>query len=227
MLYKYLPKKYLDSFLREGVFLFRSLSYFQDYEDSQIRGDKYEGVLKHSKKEGIEINNLSSGTKFNSKLAFESRVDADNIFIFCTSLTKSVELANEFKSDTCVEIYRPEMIISKLHSAITRRKRVKPNKLFHREVEYYSEEEVPGTTWVFPEKIAMRKLNFFQNQREYRFLFSLNGALEANRTKQKLRIGEPERTARNHPYLEHKIKIGNISNWCTVYEFKTIKNEEE
>ncbi len=45
LIYKYLPSKYLNEFLDEGLFLFRSLSYFQDYEDDKVRGDEYEGTL--------------------------------------------------------------------------------------------------------------------------------------------------------------------------------------
>ncbi|MAE01489.1 MAG: hypothetical protein CMK66_02730 [Pseudoalteromonas sp.] len=60
-LYKYLPREYLDSVLNDGAFLFRSLSYFQDYEDSEIRGDKFEGINKYNGKDGLEINNLSTG----------------------------------------------------------------------------------------------------------------------------------------------------------------------
>ena len=218
-LYKYLPRKYLDLFLKEGAFLFRSLSYFRDYEDNQVRGDKYEGVLKHSKEEGLEINNLSSGITSKSKVSFESAVDAENIFIFCTSLKLCPELAAEFKSDICVEIMRPEKIASGLHSAIARRKKVNPNRLFHGEVKYYKEDEAPGITWAFPDRISMRKLCYFQGQEEYRYMFSLNGALGFNETEQKLRVRDLEQNERNSPYSEHKLKIGNISKWCTVHEF--------
>ncbi len=218
-LYKYLPSKYLESLLVEGKFLFRSLSYFQDYEDDIARGDKYDGVLKHSRRDGIEINNLTTGESFNGHFTFESKVDAENIFVFCASTKLCAELAIEFKSDVCVEFKSPVQVIAKLHSAVSRRKRIKPNKLFHGKVKYYSEEEVPGIKWAFPDEIAMRKLDEFSSQEEYRFAFSFNDALEFEKTTQELRIGEKEKVQRFSPYPEHLLKIGSIKRWCKIHEF--------
>jgi hypothetical protein len=205
--------------LKDGVFIFRSLSYFKEIEDEQVRGDKYEGILKHSKEEGIEIKKSNTGKTNKLNLAFESNVDSENIFIFCTSQKLSPELATEFNSDVCVEFLRPEKIIAGLSSAIARRKKVKPNKLFHGEIAYYKEDAPPGITWAFPDRIAMRKLSCFQAQEEYRFMFSTNGALEFNRTEQKLKAGVPEISIRNEPYPVHKLKIGNIKKWCSIHEF--------
>ncbi len=219
VLYKYLSSKHLESLIVKGSFLFRSLSYYQDYEDDLARGDKYDGVLKHSKSNGIEINNLTAGDSFNGHYTFESEVDAENIFVFCVSTKLCPELAIEFKSDVCIELQRPAQIFSKLRNAVSRRKRIKPNKLFHGEVKYYDEEEAPGINWASPDKIAMRKLTTFSKQEEYRFLFSIENALEFEKTTQKLRAGKKERAQRINPYPEHILKIGNIRKWCKVHEF--------
>ncbi len=218
-LYKYLPSKYHESFIVEGKFLFRSLSYFQDYEDDLARGDKYDGILKHSKNDGLEINNLTTCESFNGHFTFESKVDAENIFVFCASTKLCPELAAEFKSNLCVEFKSPAQIISKLRSAVSRRKQIKPNKLFHDKVKYYSEEEAPGIKWAFPDKITMRKLDVFSRQEEYRFAFSFNNALEFEKTTQDLRIGNKEKVQRFNFYPEHILKIGNIKKWCKIYKF--------
>lgn len=202
----------------EGVFLFRALSYFQDYEDDLVRGDKYEGVLKHSRSEGIRINNLTTGQSFNAPWYFESKVDAENVFVFCASKKLCWDLGKEFKSDVCVELTNLEQIIIKLQSAVRKNKKIKPNKLFHQGVEYYSEEDAPGIKWAFPEEIAMRKLSDFADQEEYRFAFSLNGALEFSRTSQELRIGKKLKVQRSAPYPEFVLKIGNIAKWCKIHE---------
>ena len=218
-LYKYLPSKYLESLLAEGTFLFRSLSYFQDYEDDFARGDKYDGILKHSKSEGIKINNLTTGESFYAQMTFVSKVDAENVFVFCTSKKLCPELAREFKSDICVEFLNSDKIISELHNAISRIKQIKPNKLFCGKVEYYSEEEAPGINWAFPDKIAMRKLSSFSGQEEYRFVFSFNGALDFEKTTQELRIIEKKKAQRLDPYPEFVLKVGNIKKWCKIHEF--------
>ncbi len=218
-LYKYLPRKYLDSFVKEGKILFRSLSYFQDYEDDLARGDKYDGVLKHSKDGGLQINNLTSGKSFHVPVVLESKVDSENVFVFCASKKLCPELAKKFKADVCVEVTNSAGVISRLHSAVARRKKIKPNKLFHGEVEYYSEEEAPGITWAFPKQIAMKKLSGYSDQEEYRMLFSLNGALEFGKTNQQLRVADGEKKQRLNPYPEHTLKIGNIGKWCNIHEF--------
>ena len=153
------------------------------------------------------------------KASFESSVDSENIFIFCTSQKLCSSLAAEFESEICVEINSPQIIISKLSSAVARRKIVKPNKLFHSTIHYYKEKDAPGIKWAFPDQIALQKLQVYQGQGEYRFMFSLKNALEFNRTEQKLHLAEPMKSQRITPYPEHKLKVGNISRWCRIHEF--------
>lgn len=35
-IYKYMPEKYVEGFIRRGELLFRSLSYFKAYEEQQV-----------------------------------------------------------------------------------------------------------------------------------------------------------------------------------------------
>lgn len=218
-LYKYLPKQYVDTVLREGVFLFRSLAYFQDFEDGQIRGDRYEGIQKYSGDGGLEITNITRGTTGKENWTFKSKVDAEKIFIFSTSKILSRELADEFEAECCIEILDSSKIISGLRSAILRRRHVKPNRLFHDDVEYYEESQEPKIDWAFPDKIVTRKLDVFLPQQEYRFYFSINNALELGRTQQEIEMKSSEKPKRTTPYPEKRLKIGNIEKWCFVHEF--------
>lgn len=217
--YKYLPRKYLDSVLNEGVFLFRSLSYFQDYEDSEIRGDRFEGIHKYNGEDGLEINNLTTGSKAKENWTFKSKVDSENIFIFSCSTKLSADLAKEFKSDVCIEFTDIGKIINGICKAIERRKSIKPNKLMNGEINYYHESDPPGIDWAFPEKITFRKLDCFNRQKEYRFAFSKLNALEYGNTKQEIERAPSNRVERVNPYPEHLLKIGNIRKYCVVHEF--------
>jgi hypothetical protein len=49
-------REFLDGKLR-----FRSLSYFRDYEDEQVRGDKNEGKMVFSPEGGLALNNQTQG----------------------------------------------------------------------------------------------------------------------------------------------------------------------
>jgi hypothetical protein len=217
-LYKYLSSIYLDIFLDEGLFLFRSLSYFQDCEDDQVRGDKYEGTLKHSRKEGLLINNLTTNKTFKSPFTFESAVDEENIYVFCVSKKLSAELAKEFKSDSCVEILNSDIIISNIQNCVANIRQKSP-EFIHGEVVYYKEEEDPGINWALPEKIVMRKLEYFKNQDEYRFSFSLKDAFGIEKTTQSLTSGKKEKKKRDNPCPDYQIKVGNIRQYCRIHKF--------
>lgn len=218
-LFKYIPKQYVDVVLKDGAFLFRSLSYFQDLEDEQIRGDRYEGAQKFAGDGGLEITNKTRGTTHTENWIFNSKVDAENIFIFSTSKILSKELAYEFKAECCIEILDSTKIISGLSRTILRRRHIKPNRLFHGDIQYYKESQAPGIDWAFPNRIVTRKLEAFLPQQEYRFYFSIKNALGFGRTQQQIEMTPSQKVKRNTPHPEKCLKIGNIEKWCKVHEF--------
>ena len=60
-LYKYYDnQEWADAFLG-GKLRFRSLSYFRDYEDEQVRGDKNEGKMIFRPEGGLVLNNETQG----------------------------------------------------------------------------------------------------------------------------------------------------------------------
>ena len=106
-LYKYLPEKYVDDFVRKGAILFRSLSYFRDYEDAQIRGDEFEGTKLYRPQAGLEVTLAATQQKVVLPHTFESTAKEDDIFVFCLSTVRSEDLAKQFQATTCVEISDP------------------------------------------------------------------------------------------------------------------------
>jgi hypothetical protein len=63
-LYKYYDNcGWAEAFL-DGELLFRSLSYFRDYEDESVRRDPNEGASIFRPEDGLVINNLTQGTTF-------------------------------------------------------------------------------------------------------------------------------------------------------------------
>lgn len=212
-LYKYLSSQHLDKVLNEGVFLFRSLSYFQDYEDVQVRGDKDEGVLRYSGENGLIINNLTTNQSFKLPFTFLSKVNSEKIFIFSLSKKLCPDLACEFGADVCIEFEKPEVIISMLNNA------AKPNELFHEEVKYYTVQEEPEINWALPRSIAMRKLACFSRQEEYRFIFSQDNSLEIGKTTQEIEMANSKRRPKRESYPQELLQIGNIEKYCKVHRF--------
>jgi hypothetical protein len=60
-LFRYVPKKHLDSFL-DGQVLFRTLSYYRDYELDSFRGDILEGNRAWRPQEGLQMNFVETGS---------------------------------------------------------------------------------------------------------------------------------------------------------------------
>jgi hypothetical protein len=220
MLYKYLPAKYVESFVRDGAVLFRSLSYFRDYEDAQIRGDEFEGTRVHRPQNGLEITLTETQQKVVLPHFFESTANEDDIFVFCLSTVLSADLANQFQASACVEILNPSRFIGGVRAALMRRPSIKNKMLIHGEVNYYTPEQPPIGDWALPEKIAMSKLNTYVSQQEYRIAFAVNDAFRVENTRLHLVSGE-RRAPRATSHPERLFKLGSLSKVCKVHYFNT------
>lgn len=218
-LYKYLPEQFVRPLLREGAVLFRTLSYFRDYEDAQVRGDEFEGTRLFRPTNGLEVTLVETQEKVVLPHSFESSAHEDDIFVFCLSTILSPELAAQFKTNVCVEIQNPALFISKIRGALSRRPSIKNKMLVHGEVRYYEPHEPPIVDWALPERIAMSKLELFRPQQEYRIAFSVNGAFDVENTRLRLVAPGTHRANRLTAYPERLFKLGSISKTCRVHRF--------
>ncbi len=144
-LYKYYStRKWAEAFL-DGETLFRSLAYFRDYEDKDVRGDQNEGTAIFRPEGGLIINNHTQGKTFTlPNHAFESAVNQEEIFVFCVSGSLTDELREKFEAVVCVEILNIKTFCSRIEAALP------PDAMFPgkpgrtrigRRVEYYKETE--------------------------------------------------------------------------------------
>jgi hypothetical protein len=104
-LYKYFSdRKWAQSFL-DGKLLFRSLAFFRDYDDDNVREDRHEGTAVFRPTGGLIINNQTQGTTFTlNDSSFESAANEEEIFVYCTSRSFTSELRERFQAGACVEI---------------------------------------------------------------------------------------------------------------------------
>ena len=218
-LYKYIPEQFVRPLLREGAVLFRTLSYFRDYEDAEVRGDEFEGTKLFRPTNGLEVTLVETQKKVVLPHSFESSTHEDDIFVFCLSTILSQELATQFKTNVCVEILNPAMFISKIRGALSRRPSIKNKMLVHGEVRYYEPHEPPIVDWALPERIAMSKLESFRPQQEYRIAFPVNGAFDVENTRLQLVAPGARRAKSVTAYPEHLFKLGSISKTCRVHHF--------
>ena len=219
-LFKYLPSEYVYSFINEGKILFRSLSYFQNYEDN-ARGDEFEGTRRHRPKDGLTITLSDTEEKIVLPHTLEASVNnTDDIFVFCLSEIYSENLALKFNANAYIEILNPGRFIGGIRQALQRRPSIKNKTPIHGKVKYYTLDEDVITDWALPEKIAMSKLIHYSPQNEYRIAYSLNNAFEVGNTQ--LRLGEfkDENLQVSKIYPEQPLKIGCIDRICKVHYFK-------
>ena len=218
-LYKYLPEQFVRPLLREGAVLFRTLSYFRDYEDAAVRGDEFEGTKLYRPPNGLEVTLVETQEKVVLPHSFESSTHEDDIFVFCLSTILSQELATQFKTNVRVEIQNPALFISKIRGALSRCPSIKNKMLVHGGVRYYEPHEPPIVDWALPERIAMSKLESFRPQHEYRIAFAINGAFDVENTRLQLVAPGARRTKRVTAYPEHLFKLGSISKTYRVHHF--------
>lgn len=216
-LFKFLPSKYLDSLVGRGELLFRSLSYFRNYEELTVRGDRHEGRRLFQPSSGLEVTKTDSGEKLLLPLAFKAGVRDREIFVFCLSLKRTPELADEFNTDSCVEIQDPVALISRIRTALALRKWVKHARLLHGPVDYYSATEPPYAEWAVPERMVMRKTDNYRHQAEYRFAFGRDDAWKVYNVDTKITAmpADLEPTLDGHP--EHTLKVGSLAKICRIH----------
>jgi hypothetical protein len=119
-LYKYCSEhKWAEAFL-DGKVLFRSLSYFRDYEDKHVRQDQNEGTTVFRPDGGLIVNNLTRGKTFNLPAghAFESTVKQDEIFVFCLSRSFTDEIRQRFEAVRCVEVVNTRTFCMRVEAAL-------------------------------------------------------------------------------------------------------------
>ena len=218
-LYKYLPAKYVEALVRDGAVLFRSLSYFRDYEDAQVRGDEFEGTRLHRPQNGLEITLTATQQKVVLPHSFESSANEDDIFVFCLSTVLSADLAAQFQASACVEICNPSRLIAGVRAALSRRPSIKSKMLVHGEVKYYTPDQPPIVDWALPERIAMSKLSDYIPQQEYRIAFAVNDAFRVENTRLRLVSPGALRAPRATSHPERLFKLGSFAKLCKVHHF--------
>jgi hypothetical protein len=118
-LYKYFDeKKWAEAFL-DGDLLFRSLAYFRDHEDAEIRGDYNEGTMLYRPAEGLVVTNQTQGKTLTLPgWTFESEVKGGEIFVYCLSRSLNDVMREKFRAVACVEIRDINIFCARIAKAL-------------------------------------------------------------------------------------------------------------
>ena len=174
-LFRYLPEKYLASTL-DGNVLFRSLSYYRDYERDSVRGDYLEGNRAFRPDTGLLLTNVETGEKFLlPREHFQPKVNSEDIFVSCMSTDLKTDLFEEFDTTVCVEILDPEKFVEAIRVAVEKEHgKTNSDRLIAKSVDYYRPSDPIGATWALPERIVFSKEERYSRQAEHRIAFPTN-----------------------------------------------------
>lgn len=202
-----------------GSLRFCCLSHYHRIEDGEVRGDLNEGSIIYTPDGGLTINDQTQGKSFRiPEGAFVSGVNTEEVFILCASASMTDELRVKFEAKACVEIRKVATFCARIQAELP------PNATFraHR-VTYYSPAAEPGVKWAFPDMIAFSKVDSYAWQDEYRFAFSLSGALQDGKTTQRVNIHGPihgtDPTLAVTVPRPYGLSIGDLSDICELHEF--------
>lgn len=218
--YRYFSEaKWAEAFI-DGELRFRSLSYFKQIEDGQVRGDFWEGNISFQPKGGLVGHNQTQVKDFNLPEGsyFDSGVKSEEIFILCASNSMNDELRNRFEAKACVQILRPNNLRDRIGWELPRTATLRAEP-----VVYYSPINEPGPKWAFPDMIAFSKIDAYAWQDEFRYVFSLTNALKYGSTQQKIVIpNQRPGTAVPPPPPEPReyfMKVKSLGSICKLHIF--------
>lgn len=222
-LYKYYSeRKWADAFL-DGELLFRSLSYFRDFEDKNVRQDQNEGTAIFRPEGGLIVNNLTQGTTFTLPgRSFESAANQEEIFVFCASRSLTDELRKRFGAVVCVEILNIGSFCARIEAALPpkatfpgRRGRTRIGQ----RVEYYQEAEGGNRRWALPDVIAASKFDSYAWQDEFRLVFSLTDALEFEKVDVRVVQNSGSKSPNQAEHHCYPVSAGSLHDICRLHEF--------
>lgn len=202
--------------MNQGEVYFNSLAYFLSCEDD-TRRDLNEGTSVFQPSRGLEINNLTRGTKFNLKAPMISSVrNLNRVFVYCLSLSKSPILFDRFKSQSRVCIDDLDEFQSRITGQLTSPlRRIHRNSVIAGQVNYYDSNEPPGTRWALPDQIVMSKNKTYASENEYRIAFALD---RATFKFENVEIQLGQKSMREGSDLAHrKILVGLLRDICSVH----------
>jgi hypothetical protein len=217
--------KYARDFLEGKVFC-QTAAYFRDYEDAkaqQVIGDEYECTRLYRPLSGLKVNHVTRGTQGILQMGMECHTHADEIFIFCVSLSFNECLRQEFSAVACAEIHQPKEFINRWKRALPPEANGRTThgypKHVARKVEYYRAQDVPGNVWALPDRITTTKLESFAYQAEYRFAFTMTEAFEFENCRYQLVDRKHRPSPKPQEHHRMVLELGDLTDICTLHEF--------
>lgn len=215
------------AFLNGEMFCWNA-AYYWDYEDAkaaQVIGDEYEGTRLFRPLNGLEINNLTQGVQSNLQRGAEFITKANEIFVFCVSMSFNDALKAEFDAKACVEILDPRKFIQRWERALPPEALVTSGavgdykKYVCRRVGYYHGHDLPGNGWAIPDLITTTKLKKFAYQEEYRFAYTKTDAFRFENVRIELVDRKAWPAPKPEEHANETLHLGDLRDICEITIF--------
>lgn len=214
-LYKYLPSRFADGFVRRGDLLFRNLAYFRKIED-RGRGDLLEGLHMDRPDNPIAIEAVDTRVRWQGRGAFLNSIDPQRLLVFSLSEILTDSMFGEFNADTCVEIMDPPEFIRRCRIAVGRQLHFRDSSLLYGRVFYYAPNRAAPIDVTNTRQIPFCKHEAYSHQREYRLAVPLRGGLKLTRRIVNELFSFDEEIAASVPD-ERRVIIGSMSDIATIH----------
>jgi hypothetical protein len=221
-LYKYFnERKWAEAFL-EGSMRCRSLAYFRDYEDAEVRGDQNESIAILRPAGGLAGRNQTQGRNFViPNAAVEFCAKAGEIFVYCLSKSQSDEKREKFNAVACVEIFDTKVFCRRVQKALPWKASFggRPgHERLGQHVQYYRVTDDPNPRWACPDLIALSKLDTYAWQDEFRLLFSLTDALRFENISGRIVQGDVARTPNPAEHHVYDIDVSSLRDIAVLHD---------
>jgi len=221
-LYRFFDQVNWAQQMMQGVTRFRSLAYYRDYEEREVRGDSQEGTSVYEPQSGLVITNQTRQTESVQRDAsFESEVRSGEIFIYCLSKVDTPRIREAFNAVSCVEIINVPAFLRRIEKALGGASfggRPGHERIGH-PVEYYPPDAPPGARWACPDLIACAKFDGYAWQHEYRLLFSFTDALKFENVELRIVGRKTERAVDASQHHVHQIAVGPLHDIALLHVF--------
>lgn len=209
-IYKYFTHEaHALALIKKGILLLQPLSHFRNHEDSEVRGDRRDGVLPYAPGDGLEITKEDGTVIVIENGQFTSSAKQNDIFVYCASNSLSSHLAEKF-GNFCVGILDPIMVVDRLRSRAHTSSKLDYSNIYAGPVVYRKPELKPGVNWALPEKLAFIKPEAFSWQNEFRIALGKRGAFQVENVDCKIEIGQVAVTVLDPAQNGLKLNIGRL-----------------
>lgn len=217
--FKYFTEeRFAKALIGKGEMLLRPLSYFREYEDGGVRGDRSDGILAYAPPAGLQINKQDGSVLIIEGGRFTSSARQDDIFVYCVSKTLSPDLAREF-GPFCVEIPDPALLVRRLNARACRTSRLDYAQILSGNVEYRKADREAGADWALPEKLAFIKSENFGRQDEFRVVVGKRGALDVENVECKIETGPAAANAAKPGQDKLVLYVGKLDGVARLHCF--------